>query len=74
MARTIINVDDELLAIAQRELGTTTKTATVNAALRAVAADAAWRDELDLIAAGGVDDPEALEEQMWRRFGDDRIE
>lgn len=37
MSRTTIDIDDEQLAAAARELGTTTKTATVNAALLFVA-------------------------------------
>lgn len=36
MARTVIDLDDELLASAARELGTSTKKDTVNAALREV--------------------------------------
>ena len=70
MTQITIDVDGHLLGAAQRELGTAT-TATVGAALRTVVADAAWRDELDLIAAGGVDDPKALEEEMRRRRGDE---
>lgn len=38
MARTIIDVDDEMLARAQRALHTTTKRETVNAALELAAA------------------------------------
>ena len=71
MTQITIDVDGHLLGAAQRELGTATTTATVGAALRTVVADAAWRDELDLIAAGGVDDPKALEEEMGRRRGDE---
>ena len=36
MARTVIDLDDELVAEVARELGTTTKKDTVNHALRAV--------------------------------------
>jgi Arc/MetJ family transcription regulator len=36
VARTVIDLDDELLASVARELGTTTKRDTVNAALRQV--------------------------------------
>jgi Arc/MetJ family transcription regulator len=36
MARTVIDLDDDLLAEAAKELGTSTKKATVNAALREV--------------------------------------
>lgn len=37
MARTVIDIDDEALAAAAAELGTTTKVDTVNAALREIA-------------------------------------
>jgi Arc/MetJ family transcription regulator len=47
MARTIIDIDDEKLARAQRALRTTTKRDTVNAALElAAAVDARKRSEL----------------------------
>jgi Arc/MetJ family transcription regulator len=47
MARTVIDVDDEMLARAQRALRTTTKRDTVNAALAfAAAADANERGRL----------------------------
>ena len=36
MARTVIDLDDELVASVARELGTSTKKETVNAALREV--------------------------------------
>jgi Arc/MetJ family transcription regulator len=36
MARTVIDLDDELVATVARELGTSTKKDTVNAALREV--------------------------------------
>lgn len=38
MARTVIDLDDELVASVARELGTSTKKDTVNAALREVMA------------------------------------
>jgi Arc/MetJ family transcription regulator len=47
MARTVIDIDDEMLARAQRALGTTTKRDTVNAALAyAAASDAERRGRL----------------------------
>ena len=56
MTRTVIDVDDELLAEAAEIFGTTTKVATVNAAL----ADAIKRRKresfLDWIAEGGLPD------------------
>jgi Arc/MetJ family transcription regulator len=38
VAKTVIDIDEEALALAARELGTKTKKDTVNAALREVAA------------------------------------
>lgn len=35
--RTVLDLDDEAMALAAEELGTTTKVATVNAALRRIA-------------------------------------
>jgi Arc/MetJ family transcription regulator len=43
MSRTVIDIDDELLARAQRALRTTTKRDTINAALELAAAVAADR-------------------------------
>jgi Arc/MetJ family transcription regulator len=37
MTKTLVNVDDDLLQLARRILGTTTKKDTINAALREVA-------------------------------------
>jgi Arc/MetJ family transcription regulator len=54
MGKTLIDLDDEALALAAEELGTSTKVATVNAALREIAYRraaknvAALLDELDL--------------------------
>jgi Arc/MetJ family transcription regulator len=44
MAKTLIDIDEEALAEAQRLLGTTTKRDTVNAALANVAAEQRRRD------------------------------
>jgi Arc/MetJ family transcription regulator len=56
MARTVIDVDDEMLAEAARVFGTKTKVATVNAAL----ADAVKRHKresfLGWLAEGGLPD------------------
>ncbi|MFJ9611268.1 type II toxin-antitoxin system VapB family antitoxin [Kitasatospora sp. NPDC101176] len=55
MTRTVIDLDDDLLAEAQRLFGTTTKVATVNAALLE-AVKLARRIELaDAIASGEFD-------------------
>ncbi|MFE5582642.1 type II toxin-antitoxin system VapB family antitoxin [Kitasatospora sp. NPDC056531] len=61
MARTVIDLDDDLLAEAQRLFGTTTKVATVNAALleavklarRIELADAIANGEFDLLDESG---------------------
>ncbi|MFG2693589.1 type II toxin-antitoxin system VapB family antitoxin [Kitasatospora sp. NPDC051984] len=61
MARTVIDIDDDLLAEAQRLFGTTTKVATVNAALleavklarRIELADAIASGEFDLLETSG---------------------
>ncbi|MFB7784105.1 type II toxin-antitoxin system VapB family antitoxin [Streptomyces vinaceus] len=61
MARTVIDLDDDLLAEAQRLFGTTTKVATVNAALleavklarRTELADAIANGEFDLLGEPG---------------------
>jgi hypothetical protein len=47
MARTVVDIDVEMLARAQRSLGTGTKRETVNAALElAAAVDADWRAQV----------------------------
>ncbi|ROR42677.1 type II toxin-antitoxin system VapB family antitoxin [Kitasatospora cineracea] len=61
MTRTVIDLDDDLLAEAQQFFGTSTKVATVNAALleavrlarRTALADAVAGGEFDLL--GGTD-------------------
>lgn len=64
MAKTLIDVDEEYLAVAQEVLRTETKKDTVNAALRAVAALAARRRDLERLVAGGL--PDLLDEQVMR--------
>lgn len=56
MAKTVIDVDDELLAEAAEELGTRTKKATVNAALAEVARMARARAHVEWLAGGGLPD------------------
>ena len=51
MTKTLIDIDDEALELAQRALGTTTKKDTVNQALNAVAALSARRRDLERFAA-----------------------
>lgn len=68
MAKTVVDLDDELLAEAARVLGTTTKKDTVN---RALAELVGRRRRQDLVEWLGSDplpdlrDPEVLE-QAWR--------
>jgi Arc/MetJ family transcription regulator len=68
MTRTMIDLDDDLVARAAKELGTATKKDTVHAALRAALRSSATRSLMDRMAenADGVDD-EALVNEMWRR-------
>jgi Arc/MetJ family transcription regulator len=69
MAKTLIEIDEQYLAAAQRELGTTTKKDTVNAALREVAALAARRRDLQRLTARGLPDLEDEEvmRAAWQR-------
>jgi Arc/MetJ family transcription regulator len=52
MSKTLIDIDDDLLALAQQALGTITKKATVNGALREVARRAAVSQFLEQARAG----------------------
>lgn len=54
MSRTILDVDDELLAEAAKVFGTTTKKATVNAALQAAVNREKRREFADWLKAGGL--------------------
>ena len=69
MAKTLIDVDEEMLAAAKDALGTSTKKDTVNAALRAVAALAARRRDLQRLVSGGL--PDLADDQVmasaWQR-------
>jgi Arc/MetJ family transcription regulator len=56
MAKTLVDVNEEYLAAAQEVLHTKTKKDTINAALRAVAALAARRRDLQRLASGGLPD------------------
>ena len=69
MTKTLIDVDEESLAAAQEALHTETKKDTVNAALRAVAAMAARRRDLERLTSGGLPDLEDAEvmRDAWRR-------
>jgi Arc/MetJ family transcription regulator len=69
MAKTLIDVNEEYLAAAQEVLHTKTKKDTINAALRAVAALAARRRDLQRLASGGLPDLEDAEvmRAAWQR-------
>lgn len=54
MSRTIVDVDDELLAQAAKIFGTTTKKATVNAALRAAVDREKRREFAEWLKSGGL--------------------
>jgi Arc/MetJ family transcription regulator len=69
MAKTLIDVDEDSLAAAAEVLHTKTKKDTVNAALKAVAALAARRRDLQRLASGGLpdlEDPEVMR-AAWQR-------
>jgi Arc/MetJ family transcription regulator len=69
MAKTLIDVDEDYLAAAQEALHTETKKDTVNAALRAVAAMAARRRDLERLVSGGLADlaDEEVMRRAWQR-------
>ena len=69
MAKTLIDIDEQYLAAAQRELGTTTKKDTVNAALREVAALAARRRDLQRLTSRSLADleDEDVMRAAWQR-------
>ncbi|WP_349338678.1 type II toxin-antitoxin system VapB family antitoxin [Plantactinospora sp. B6F1] len=54
MSRTILDIDDELLAEAAKIFGTTTKKATVNAALQAAVNREKRREFADWLKNGGL--------------------
>jgi Arc/MetJ family transcription regulator len=64
MAKTLIDVDDEQLAAAQKVLKTETKKDTVNAALRQVTALAARRRDLQRLVAGQL--PDLVDDEVMR--------
>jgi Arc/MetJ family transcription regulator len=65
MAKTMVDIDEDLLAYAAEVLGTSTKKATVEAALRAATAKQARAREFAAIAAGELDLSRAREDG-WR--------
>jgi Arc/MetJ family transcription regulator len=69
MAKTLIEIDEQYLAAAQRELGTTTKKDTVNTALREVTALAARRRDLKRLTSRSLPDleDEDVMRGAWQR-------
>ncbi|HVA60423.1 MAG TPA: type II toxin-antitoxin system VapB family antitoxin [Mycobacteriales bacterium] len=68
MAKTLVDVDDELLAQVATELGTRTKKDTINSALRDVLRRRAAARHVDFIRGGALSDlldPEVMGE-AWR--------
>lgn len=68
MTKRLIDLDDDLLAAAQRELNTTGVSDTVRAALRHAAAMSARARQIDWLEAGGLAemaDPEQRK-RVWR--------
>lgn len=68
MTKSLINVDDDLLAKATEELGTDTHEDTVHEALARVVRVAAFERQVEFAKAGGFDDlldPDVMK-QAWR--------
>jgi Arc/MetJ family transcription regulator len=69
MAKTLVDIDPELLAAARAELGARTNKETVNRALAEIVAMAARRRLVaQLVSADGLDlsDPDAARAEAWR--------
>ena len=64
--RTVIDIDDDALRLAAEELGTTSKVATVNAALRRVAEQRASRLMVADILQMDLDLEQETMSQAWR--------
>ncbi|MCT9090621.1 type II toxin-antitoxin system VapB family antitoxin [Streptomyces sp. ASQP_92] len=71
MSRTVIDLDDEALEAAAKELGTTTKRDTINTALREIVDRnrrlRALRELQDLAADGALDAELLLDKRNYRR-------
>ncbi|WP_026932479.1 type II toxin-antitoxin system VapB family antitoxin [Glycomyces tenuis] len=66
MTRTVINLDDELVAQASEIFGTTTKVATVNAALKEAVDRERRRQFVEWVVEGGLElDPDEIREIAW---------
>jgi Arc/MetJ family transcription regulator len=69
MSRTMVDLDDDALALASEELGTTSKVATVNAALRRVANQRAAARMLELLDETSTDLSDEALRGAWRDGG-----
>jgi Arc/MetJ family transcription regulator len=69
MSRTMVDLDDEALSLASEELGTTSKVATVNAALRRVANQRAAARMLELLDETDTDLSDEALRGAWRDGG-----
>lgn len=69
MSRTVIDLDEEALSLASEELGTRSKVATVNAALRRVANQRAAARMLELLDQAGTDLSDQALRGAWRDGG-----
>ena len=73
MSRTVIDLDDEALEAAAKELGTTTKRDTINTALREVTARyrrlRALGEARELVAEGALDVDILLDKSGYRSIG-----
>jgi Arc/MetJ family transcription regulator len=70
MAKTLVDIDDNLLEAAREVLGTSTKKDTVNAALREVlAAQERRRAAVELIMWGQRNEPwdDSVRDRAWHR-------
>jgi Arc/MetJ family transcription regulator len=69
MSRTMVDLDEEALSLAKEELGTTSKVATVNAALRRVANQRAAARMLEILDETGTDLSDDALAGAWRDGG-----
>jgi Arc/MetJ family transcription regulator len=69
VSRTVVDLDDEALSLASEQLGTKTKVATVNAALRRVANQRAAVRMLELLDETGTDLSDETLRGAWRNGG-----
>ncbi|MFJ6636244.1 type II toxin-antitoxin system VapB family antitoxin [Streptomyces sp. NPDC091376] len=74
MSRTVIDLDDDALEAAAKELGTTTKRDTINTALREVTARyrrlRALGQARELVAEGALDISLLLDKREYRPLGE----